>query len=221
MLLQMRSKCSQLCSNSTICQELLNVSCVRQLWLYCSKNTVFDSSCLPSVYTASWPGHAWPWDNVWGVFRQVWPKICVLRDRARTVFANCTACRADPEHDLCLDHGMLFKYWTVQKCSVVSNQTKSPSTPVSCLWQRQVEVGSGECNTSSQKYFRILEQITLQQLSQMWDLFIERICPVISTSPSSRDLHNTRLVLFKTVAGRFFLTSSGWLCNRSALCVIL
>lgn len=47
MFLQMRSKCSQLCSNSTICQELLNVSCIHQLWLYCYKAMSLTAPACP------------------------------------------------------------------------------------------------------------------------------------------------------------------------------
>lgn len=142
----------------------------------------------------------------WSVVRQVWPKRSVLCDHAKTVFAHRTAHRADPKRDLCSAHGMLFKYWAVLSCSVVSNQAKTLSNTGILLLAE--EVGSGEHNTSSQKYFHILQQFTLQQLSQLWYLFIERIYPVISTSSCRSDLHHTSLLRFKTATGCFLLTSS-------------
>lgn len=54
---------------------------------------------------------------------------------------------------------------TVQLCQI---RPKAHLTPASCLWERQVEVSSGDWLISSQKYFHILHQFMLQQLSQMW-----------------------------------------------------
>lgn len=97
------------------------------------------------------------------------------------------------------------QFWAVQLCQI---RPKLYLTLASCCWQKQIEVSSGEHNTSSQKYFHILQQFTLQQLSQLWYLFIERIYPVISTSSCRRELHHTSLLHFKTATGCFLLTSS-------------
>jgi len=56
------------------------------------------------------------------------------------------------------------QFRTVQLCQI---RLKVHLTPASCLWQRQVEIGSGEYNPSSQKYLHILQQFMLQQLIQM------------------------------------------------------
>lgn len=210
MFLQMRSKCSQLCSNSTICQERLNVSCVWQLWLYCSKNTIFDSSCLPSVYTASWPGRAWPWDNVQGAFRYI-QDLCPVWSCQDWV-CHCAACKADPSHDPCSVHGILFKYSMVQNCCFVKSDQKVHLSPAPCLCQRQVGVGSGGYNTSSQKCFHILQQLSQVCIfslkgSVLW--YPHRSAPGSSTIP---------ILCFSELP---LLTSSGSTCRDHVFLVQL
>lgn len=151
----------------------------------------------------AWASLAW---RQWSVVRQVWPKTSALCDRARTVLTTWHT-GLIPNMISVLPMACYWsteQFWTLQLCQI---GPKLHLTLASCRWQRQIEFDSGEHNTSSQKYFHILQQFMLQQLSQMWYLFTERIYPAISTSPCRRELRHTSLLLFQTATGCFLLMS--------------
>lgn len=139
-------------------------------------------------------------------------KISVLCDRARTGFATVQHARLI----LIMIPVLSMAYYlnTVWfRTAVLSNQTKKVHlSPAPCLCQRQVGVGSGGYNTSSQKCFHILQQLSQVCIfslkgSVLW--YPHRSAPGSSTIP---------VLCFSELP---LLTSSGSTCRDHVFLVQL
>lgn len=114
---------------------------------------------------------------------------------------------------------------TVQLCQI---RPKVHLTPAFCLWQRQVEVGSGQYNTSSQKYFHILQQFMLSNLARC-DTFSFKGFVLSYPHYPAAGSSTTPVLCFSKLPldGSFrcplvpLVETTHSLCNHSALCVIL
>lgn len=90
-------------------------------------------------------------------------KISVLCDRARTGLATVQHARLILIMIPVLSMAYYLntvRFRTVQNCCFVKSDQKVHLSPAPCLCQRQVGVGSGGYNTSSQKCFHILQQLS-------------------------------------------------------------
>lgn len=135
------SKCSCRCTpNALSCAPTAQFSKSCRMYLAFSscgciakKHWVWQL-CLPSVYTASWPGQAWPWDS--GVQSGrcgprrlscvTMPGLCLLTAQRTGLIPNVIpvlpmACYLSAE-----------QFWTLQLCQI---RPKLYLTLASCRWQ--------------------------------------------------------------------------------------